>query len=48
MEIRVSGSLSSHNSEQDEVDRRLWEEMRKKIKEIADEPQYDHLIVEVF
>ena len=38
--FKVTASLSSHNSEQDDIDEALWEDLCEKIKALAADPKY--------
>lgn len=42
-EYRILASLSSHNSEQDEIDEQLWEEVKRRIREIIEDPRYESI-----
>ena len=39
-EMTVCAWVSRHNSEQDEKDEALWEELRRRIGEVCEEPQF--------
>lgn len=39
-EFKVTASLSSHNSEQDDIDDALWRDLCEKIKALAKDPKY--------
>lgn len=40
-DFTVSASLSRHNSDQDEIDNALWEELQVRIRLIIMEHRYD-------
>ena len=46
--LRVSASLSNHNSEQDKQDEALWNELRDRIGELCADPKYSAIIPTVF
>jgi len=43
VELKVTAALSSHNSEQDEIDEALWEEIEERIKAIISESRYEDI-----
>jgi hypothetical protein len=45
VELLVTASLSDHNSEQDETDRRLWAQLGREVLAIAERPEYEHLLI---
>jgi hypothetical protein len=38
--ITIHVSLSSHNSEQDKIDRKIWKQLRKKINKELNKKKY--------
>lgn len=40
VDYRITASVSRHNSDQDEEHDALWEEVKKRIQEIIDDPKY--------
>ena len=40
---QVTVRLSSHNDERDDRDEALWDELRRKIAEIAADPRYEDI-----
>lgn len=43
-----SATLSAHNSEQDAADDAAWEDFQRRVKEIAAEPQYEGIHLDVW
>jgi hypothetical protein len=43
----VTAYLSDHNSEQDDTDRASFENLVERIRELADDPQYEELMLDV-
>lgn len=41
--IKVYATLSSHNSEQDDLDQALWDDLTSRIKAMCGEPKYDDI-----
>ena len=44
-QIRVAVTLSDHNSERDETDRRLLRELAAEIKKVAEQPKYADILL---
>ncbi len=44
VKVTITGSLSSHNSDQDEVDRRAWGSFVAEVRALADRPEYAAVI----
>ena len=44
-EVRVVVTLSDHNSERDETDRRLLHELAAEIKKVAEQPKYADILL---
>jgi len=42
-EIRISVSLSRHNSEQDDIDDNAFENLKMEIREICEREEYQHI-----
>lgn len=38
--LRITATLSSHNSEQDDITEALWEDLRARVDEITRDPKY--------
>lgn len=43
VKFQMRGHVSSHNSEQDDIDHDLWEEFTDRIRAIAKEHRYESL-----
>ena len=39
----VSAVLSRHNSEDDEIDNRLWEKLQEEIRDLIDHPEFERI-----
>jgi hypothetical protein len=46
--LRVSGSVSSHNSERDDQDEALWTELHDRIVELCADTKYEQITPMVF
>lgn len=39
----VSGRVSRHNLENDDIDNALWDEVVKRLEEVRDDPKFERL-----
>lgn len=46
--LTVTAALSSHNSEQDDIDQQRWERFVRQVRDIAERPEYDDINIMVF
>lgn len=44
VEFKVCAGLSRHNSEQDDIDNELWEELQERIRLIVKEHRYEPIL----
>lgn len=40
-EAKIAASVSDHNSEQDDIDEKLWEELLEEIRAVVRQPKYE-------
>lgn len=40
VDLTITARLSSHNDEQDDEDRRHWEEFAQQVRALAERPEY--------
>jgi hypothetical protein len=47
VELTVTARLSSHNSEQDDIDLRAWERFAALVRELADREEFKDISLDV-
>ncbi len=39
--FQITAKISNHNSPQDEIDERLWKELKDEVEELVNDPKYE-------
>lgn len=48
VDLKITASVSRHNSEQDEIDDDLWDELRDEISDLLCKARYESIRPEVY
>ena len=43
----ITASVSAHNSEQDEIDEKRWEELLAEVRKIVNQPKYETIYADL-